>query len=44
MTYQRVDIALAYWNGCLVPAHTVYLSVPWIHPRLRRRIDRRGRR
>lgn len=50
--YLCVEIALAYWSRCVdgrnvvtrVPAHTVYLSVPWVHPRLRRRIYRRGRR
>ena len=41
--YTRVDIPLAYvgqntadrfvWT--CVPAHTVYCSVPWIHPWLR---------
>lgn len=27
-----------------VPAQVICFSVPWIHPRLRRRIHRKGRR
>jgi hypothetical protein len=50
--YLCVEIALAYWSGCVdgrnvvtrVPAHTVYCSVPWIHPKLRRWMARQGRR
>jgi hypothetical protein len=39
--YTRFDIPLAYWDQHLVLAHTVYLSVPWIHPRIRREMRRR---
>jgi hypothetical protein len=51
-TYTRFDIPLAVWGRstgdrfvvAILPAHSVFLSVPWIHPRLRRRVYRRGRR
>jgi len=50
--YHRIDISRAVYSRLVngralcwtVPAHRVYWSTPWIHPRLRRRVHRRGRR
>jgi hypothetical protein len=50
--YVRIDVSFTRWSRRAgeafiwweIPAHTVFLSTPWIHPRLRRRVHRRGRR
>jgi hypothetical protein len=50
--YHRFDVGRAVYSRLIagyvvtwtIPAHPVFWSTPWIHPRLRRRVHRRGRR